>query len=273
MDIIINSYTENAPKSSTNILSQNDFMLNVLVQLGQDPLCTPVADLLKSYYELEGEWLIASPIHWEATHNDAMIVAFSDTLNLNEPTAKVWFTAVSQFLAQDNFQLIYHNPTYWMIQTTNKPCLRSNNLNTLHYKSMRPALANLGDTLYWQHLLTELQMFLSNHPLNNYRESSYPINGIWFWGGGQVNYERLTSRPIISNATVINNFLRMQPKAIDPDTNFGKDHILALDHCDAETLAILNKNTKQYQVNWYWNNIAYQTQRKNWWGQLFGSDR
>ena len=212
MDIIINSPIENAPKSSVAIPSQNDFMLNVLVQLGQDPICTPIASLLSQYYKLPGEWLIASPIHWQATHNDAIIVAFGDALNLSETTAQAWFTAVSQFLEADNFQLFYHNPTYWLIQAENRPRLHSNNLNAIQYQSMIPALMKLGEAVYWQRILTELQMFLFTHPLNHSRagqdaiKPTHPINGIWFWGGGKINPDLISTRPIISNSIIINNF-------------------------------------------------------------------
>jgi hypothetical protein len=163
MDVIVNAIKPSSPPGVEALTTQHDFWLNCLVQLGQDPLYTPLAELFRQQLNLEaGDWYIISPIHWEVTHNDAMISAYGDALNLSESLSRIWFEELSQFLAQDGFVLIYYSPAHWLMKVTNHtlvPALKSPNLKDMEHQSMMPVLATLDPTLYWQRLLTELQMF------------------------------------------------------------------------------------------------------------------
>ncbi|OGV39206.1 MAG: hypothetical protein A3F46_08550 [Legionellales bacterium RIFCSPHIGHO2_12_FULL_42_9] len=266
MDVVINAHKDNAPAGSIALTTQGDFWLNALAQLGQDPVNTPLADLFRVHHQLEaGEWLIVSLINWQVTHNDAMITAHGADLNLNEAVARIWFAEISQFLAQDGLTLIYHSPYYWLLNAATKPPLTSPNLPAIQHQSLMPILAELDETMYWQRLFTELQMFLASHPLNAASDRLIPINGIWFWGGGQL----LTTssdplRPIVTDDPIIQQVFTpclpvdLDNKAIDEKTLF------AICYPDVALLKQLDKVTQKRTVNWYWNNRAYQTKFKPW---------
>ena len=269
MDLVINShkdiYISELMKSSQSMTTQGDFLLNVLVQLGQDPTHTPLADLLRIGHKLPaGEWLIVSPIHWQVTHNDAMIAAYNEALDLNEPLARVWFAEVSQFLAQDGFELVYHSPYYWLLNTKGKQVLTSPNLPAMNHRSLMPILAELDPTMYWQRLFTELQMFLSSHPLSDRKDQRLAINGVWFWGGGKLVQDTPEySRPIISDNSMIQLVFGKQCSPLNT-LIIDEKTVIAIEKPTPKIIDYLVRMTRKNTVNWYWNDVAYRVVRTPW---------
>ncbi len=140
-----------------------------------------------SYHKLDGHWLIASPIHWQATHNDAMIIACNETLDLPDAESRLWFSALAEFLVHDKVQLHYHDAYTWLIQFEESPPINARPVHMLLQQPMMQQLQALDATLFWSRFLTENQMFFSEHSLNKARAGRYPINGVWIWDDGDLN--------------------------------------------------------------------------------------
>ena len=140
------------------------------------------ADALRRLHGLEGDWLIVSPIYWEATHNDAMIMACGEMLDLSDEESRQWFAALAKFLVNDKVTLHYHDANTWLIQFDECPPINAKPVHSLLQQSMMQQLAALDPTLFWSRFLTENQMFFSEHPLNKARTGRYPVNGVWIWG-------------------------------------------------------------------------------------------
>jgi hypothetical protein len=270
MDVIINASSDSLPNPprrclSKTVVTQRDFLLNTLVQLGQNKTHTPLADFLRTSYRLPaGKWLIVSPIHWQATHNDALITAHSDALSLDEATARRWFDQVAQFLAQDDLTLVYHSPTIWLLNTEGKPALSSPNLAAIHHQSLMPILREWDSTLYWQRLFTELQMFCASHPLNNVLNQPVRMNGVWFWGGGQlvVDAEKY-KRPVVSDCPLIQSVLACH--GFDKEVTPVSDDILyTMGSPTVDLLEKLIHATRKKTGYWYWNDVAYLVKRTPW---------
>ena len=195
MDIIINSTTsrvgETVPKN---------YYHNILNCLGYPPNHPPVADLLRRYHKLEGQWLVASPIYWQATHNDAMIMACDDALDLLDDESRRWFVALSKFLVHDKVKLHYHDAYTWLIQFKESPPINTIPVHMLLQQSMMQQLQTLDSTLFWSRFITENQMFFSEHALNKARAGRYPINGVWIWGGGDLK-ARVTRTMVCGDRT------------------------------------------------------------------------
>ena len=279
MDVIINAKKDLSFAALTHkthrisdypLNSQHDFYLNGLIGLGQDPVYTPLADLLRRQHQLDdGDWMLISPMHWEVTHNDAMIVGFADDLGLNDRLARIWFAEMSQFLSQDGFTLVYHDTHHWLMKAppSNKiPQLKSPNLCQMNHQSLMPVLEALDPTLYWQRLFTELQMFLSTHPLNASKQQHLSINGMWCWGSGLVNIE--TTRPVMTDDPLFQLLLsetitiNFDVKQWDPDT------LILLGYWQDEYQVSLAQSTRKQTVNWFWNDVAYQTVKQPWYRQF-----
>jgi hypothetical protein len=270
MQVVINDLTE-APLGSKPLVSQGNFYLNALTCLGCNPSNPPLADFLRLANHLEGNWLVASPIHWEATHNDAMIVATDEALKLNFEESALWFSEVAAFFKDHNMESFYIDPTIWLIKINHKPPISSQSPRSMLHKSIMPVLNTLDKTLYWQRLLTELQMYLSNHPLNLKRGISPVINGLWFWGEGAFN---VLSRKITWSDDEL--FLSLPEallavKRLSESARFAKNHLVLLKCPDRFDLSHLKKYNKKNSIEWYWNNLAYLQQADNWWSKLWRS--
>ena len=142
----------------------------------------PVLKALKKNAHLPkdfpGAWLNVSPVHWEATHNNAMMVAAGVGLELSDIASKKLYDAFAAFLAEDNMQLHYCNANTWLLLCEHQEPPKTEGLDKALQCSMHALLATLKSTPFWLHFLTESQMFLSGQPQEG---ATYPINGVWVW--------------------------------------------------------------------------------------------
>lgn len=252
MDIVINAASDTVPAGSLKIRSYHHFYHHILNVWGYPVEKPPIADLLRRFHHLEGGFLIVSPIHWEASHNDAMITAYGEHLNIDEKEAHHWFVLLRDLITIYDMKLFYHDAHTWLLQCDNKPLMLAKPLHTMHHQSMMVALKALDTTLFWQRLMTEVQMLYSGDSLNASRACT--INGIWIWGGGQLNGPQAT--PVICGDE------SLQPLAHLLSTNVQKFEgaglvkgSVGLFNNDPTAFISLQKK----EVHWYWNNVAYIT--------------
>jgi len=269
MDIIINATLDSVPQGLVPITSLGNFYHNILACLAYPSDFPPVADLLRQYHGLEGQWLIVSPIHWQATHNDAMIIAEGNELGLSETESHQWFDVFNEFVSPENMMLHYHDAHTWLLRCDGKPEVVAKPVHTLRHKSMMPELQCLDKTLFFQRFITETQMLLSAHPLNKSRTGLLPINGVWLWGGGKLHAP--LSIPIVGhNQRLVRLAKLLSTHVYDEKTVpfLTKDSMLLfndvgqLDHSD------LHVQLQKKSARWYWNNLAYFSKPKSWLSRL-----
>lgn len=186
MDVIINDSLPEDTFDKESVSISGNFYSSLLNVLGYPSDQPPVAELLKTYYHLSGDWLVVSPICWQATHNDAMIIAGPSELNLTDEESRAWFDALNEFVAPEDMSVFYCDAQTWLLQCRNKPDIHSIPVDKLIHQSLLPALQNLDPTSFWLRFITESQMYFSAHPLNDERGET-PINGLWVWGGGTLS--------------------------------------------------------------------------------------
>ncbi|WP_026069435.1 hypothetical protein [Legionella tunisiensis] len=257
MDVVVNGIRDDAPAGSKPLVSYGHYYLNFLSCLGCDPIYPPLADLLRLSHHLEGKWLIASPIHWQATHNDAMVVATGKELELTEDESRLWFAELTQFLKGDNFSPVYHDEQTWLFKIDTKPALKSKSVYTMLHQSMMPALEAMDNTLFWQRLITELQMYLSSHSLNGQRQNKLAINGLWFWGSGEFKPSK--NRKIVTDDEVLlanPGKLLEQINPLTPASIMQKNDLLLLKYPQQMELARIEENTKKlpltgFGITWH----------------------
>ncbi len=142
----------------------------------------PVLKALKKHKNLPkkfpGTWLIVAPVHWEATHNNAVMVTGGDALNLSEEASRTLYTAFATFLAEDNMQLHYCNAGTWLLLCEDQKPPQTEGLHRVLHRSMHAQLSRLKKTPFWLRFLTESQMFFNGQKQGN---STYPVNGVWVW--------------------------------------------------------------------------------------------
>lgn len=244
MDIIIDSNSPPTVTQAQSLATQGNALLNFLTSLGYKEPALPLADLLKHLHQLKGKWVIVSPIHWEATHNDASIVACGEQLALDEQYSRRLFSLYAAFLAEEGIALHYHDPFTWLLCCDNKPSLHAKPVYQMLNQSLMPELAQLDTTLYWQKLFTETQMFFAQ------QQEDITVNGVWFWGGAPLAEKKAIAVCVDEPYAEIAALLSSQVSIYQPSMLLKNYAIVLLK--EAPSTECINIPT-----HWYWNNLAY----------------
>lgn len=265
LDIIINSECERLPKYHVPLDGQDSALLNYLSCLGYEINQLPFADLLARNQHLEGHWVALSPIHWHASHNDAVVVAAGQTLELSEDESRYWFEHFSKVFAIDGCRSYFYDTHTWLLSSSDMPSLNAKPVAQLLNQSLMPELAHLGSSMYWQKLFTEGQMFFAAHaeqPL---------INGLWAWGGGQLELQH--KRVIVDELFL--PFATLSTTHVIPYNSSVSLHdgdILLIDSINV----LSNEHKKRLSsttARWFWRNSAYIHKKTNcvsrFWRSLF----
>ena len=262
MDVIINSDCSFPSEHSNALPSEGTAVLNFLYSMGYDAVAPPLADVLRRAQQLEEAWCIASPIYWQATHNDAMIIAANNELQLSEETSKQWFQLYADYLAEEDMRLHYYNADTWLLQIANKPAINAKPVHKLLSHSLMPELEQLDPSLYWQKFFTEGQMFFASHATQS------AINGVWLWGATPLSDKKPVAVCADGQLFSIAQVCSDKVTRYDPSISLKQYSILLLSHID-----VLSKQhqeeLKKMSVRWYWNNSAYTTSDLNWFTRLW----
>lgn len=259
MDIIIN-----APSPGAESVQIGNYYHNILNCLGYPENSPPVAELLRRYHHLDGHWLVLSPVHWQATHNDAMIVACDEALDLTDEESRDWFAALVEFLEHDNVKLHYHDAYTWLIQFSECPPINARPVHQLLHQSLMQQLQALDASLFWSRFITENQMFFSEHPLNKTRTGRYPINGVWVWGDGELIQGNQALVCGDEAACELAQIVSTQVSRYVPSPRILKNTIMLFSAFNEQQTDQFKKNT----VHWYWNNASYETRALGWFSRL-----
>jgi hypothetical protein len=123
----------------------------------------------------EQGWVRADPVHLRVLR-DRMVVVPAEALELSADEAHAFCDGLNAEFPDQEFTVV--QPRRW--------CARG-----LETKEDRPALEAAGrepEARQASALLTEVQMVLHAHPVNDAREArgEPPVNSVWFWGGGRA---------------------------------------------------------------------------------------
>lgn len=269
MDVVINSEIKTLPPDVEEIKGQRHFYLNFLYSLGFSEQQLPLAQLLSQLHHLTGEWLVLSPVHWQATHNDAMIIACDDELGLTAQESRQWFNELATFLKYDGFEMVYHDTNCWLLSKNAKPDPKVKTVYQMLHRSMMPELSVMDDSFFWQQFITETQMFFSSNPMNQKRmdEHKLTINGVWVWGGGALN----PSQKTVYTSENLASLARLCSENVSIYTAESRlkqiDCLLVNNHQDIDPHHLTAM--KRHLIRWYWNNYSYCNAVKPWWQRLW----
>lgn len=258
MKIILNANINHLPNNALSIPNYQNYLLNILVNIGFNFDRPPVGELLKILHDLDGEWLVVSPINWQATHNDSMLVAAGYDFSINSQQSEMLFAKFSEFVKADGMELYKHDSVTWLLKVQDQPLLNAKSVYSVLHHSLFKELEYLDSSLYWQKFITMSQMFFSGLRLPDDR-NIYPINGVWVWGGGHL--ERNTTQQIVAlddDALLIAKSISTNYCAYVNHPPISKDAIFIASSINS--LEFLSQRCLQKIKYWYWNNQAYQLQ-------------
>ncbi|HYP67722.1 MAG TPA: hypothetical protein VEP67_05650 [Thiobacillaceae bacterium] len=141
-------------------------------------------------------WLRVDPVHLRI-QRDRLILLGSELLNLQPAEASALCADLHA-----HFGVAFHplplRPDRWYWRMEQAPQLETTPLSVAIGRPIDTMLPNGHDAKKWRALLNEIQMLLTNHPINQQRDAhNLPlINSVWLWGGGRISQAAASvSRP------------------------------------------------------------------------------
>ena len=133
----------------------------------------------------EGYWLCADPVNLQLHRAQMMLIP--DVAVTQEETATLCESLNAHFAGQ-GMQFFAPHPQRWYLRLEAAPQLTTTPLRQAVWQDARFHQPQGADTLHWQRILTEIQMALYAHPLNQAREArgELLVSSLWLWGGGRA---------------------------------------------------------------------------------------
>lgn len=153
----------------------------------------PMAKLMGAELSRNAGIVCADPVHLQLDRDTAKLLP-TEMLDLCEKDAQSLLRDINLFLRADNMELICRQGNGWCLCGMDASQLDSYPPSFLANRNASAFLPAGDESKQWRRLMTELQMFLHAHPVNEQREQSgkLPVNSLWFWGGGAL-YSSLIS--------------------------------------------------------------------------------
>jgi len=135
-----------------------------------------------------GAWVfLATPVHYVAEMSNVRLapdgilaLRQSEAENLALDFNRVWHDAGARFIAGTSAELfcVFDRP---LPATTHDP-------EEMLDRHIEKYLPNGADAPRLRHLMSEIELWLFDHPVNRARMAAAlaPITGLWLWGGGPV---------------------------------------------------------------------------------------
>lgn len=204
---------------------------------------SPLAPLLAQHAGLpaaNGYWLCATPVHLETRRNE-LVLAGPDALVISAAEAAALTNTLADHLRGEQLTLHAAQPQQWFIRSDTPPAMATTSLDTVIGRDVRDFLPQGAHSRCWHRILTEIQMLLHAHPVNEAREAAgrAPINSVWLWGGGTLPAPGATPYATVwSNDDDVRAIAhhrgsriaaapaRIAPDSIDPGTHFFSSKLL-----------------------------------------------
>ncbi len=156
-----------------NIAQQQDWPLAPLLARGENL----AAD--------SGYWLCATPVHLE-TRRNALMLTDPAALAISAEESSAFAAMLNAHLHEEKITLHAPQPQHWYLRCDSPPVMTTSSLDSVTSRDVRTFLPQGVDSPRWHRILTEIQMLLHAHPLNDAREARglAPVNSVWLSSGG-----------------------------------------------------------------------------------------
>ena len=145
------------------------------------------ADNIPHKKPLCDDLLRADPVFLKADRDSAKLVP-ATALGLETAEVDELLASINTFVKEDGLYFFRDNLDQWFVSGKSATDLESFPPSFLANRNTSAFMPEGPDSPYWRRLMTELQMLLHTHPVNQVREQRglMPVNSVWFWGGGEL---------------------------------------------------------------------------------------
>ena len=134
-------------------------------------------------------WLRADPVHLHPHGSTLTLVRSRDT-GLSHAESVALCTSLNELFESDSlrFRSFTDAPDDWYVSLEHAPALQTTPVTAVRGLSIDHWLPVGADARAWQRRMTEAQMVLHDHPVNDAREAAglLPVNSLWLWGEGRL---------------------------------------------------------------------------------------
>ncbi|MFK8077259.1 MAG: hypothetical protein AB8B84_11780 [Granulosicoccus sp.] len=147
----------------------------------------PVAELLQPNLVGNRGIVRADPVHLQADRDTAKLLP-AQMLALDEGESEALIASLNEFLAADGFSVFPGPDQGWYMTGMDASTLESYPPSFLADRNASAFLPSGNNSESWRRLMTEIQMLLHTHPVNEQRtqHGKLPVNSLWFWGGANL---------------------------------------------------------------------------------------
>ncbi len=129
----------------------------------------------------------ADPVHLQADMDHAILTSLED-LNVTALEAAALCDSLNQHFNQDGISFLVMDDNQWLVESNDKIKMTTTPLTEAIGRNINFILPEGEEAMRWKQLLTEAQMLIFSHDVNQSREhrSLQTINSLWFHGVGEL---------------------------------------------------------------------------------------
>ncbi|MBI5007161.1 MAG: hypothetical protein HZB95_08530 [Nitrosomonadales bacterium] len=131
----------------------------------------------------DGYWLCADPVNLQLHRAQMMLIP--DVAATREEAAALCDNLNAHFAGQ-GMRFFAPHPQRWYLRLQAAPLLATTPLRQAAWQDAKFHQPQGDDVLHWQRVMTEVQMLLYAHAVNQVRQTrgELLIGSLWLWGGG-----------------------------------------------------------------------------------------
>jgi len=156
------------------------------VEPREDWPAAPLTAAIDGLQAESGWWLRADPVHLQLQRNHTRLLA-APALALDTQEAAALAATLNAHFSGEGLELLAPHPARWYFREDKAIGLAAPVPGALAGRPVpRNPLAGVRAS-HWHRVLTEAQMLLHDHPVNQAREARElpPVNSLLLWGGGR----------------------------------------------------------------------------------------
>ncbi|PCJ84620.1 MAG: hypothetical protein COA54_13220 [Thiotrichaceae bacterium] len=217
-------------QKSTNEVLAAIFGLNIEADFPAAAFTLLANDL---YHEAK-YYMYADPVHLQADMDRAVLTSAED-LNVTEFEAVSLCESLNQHFKQDGHSFLLIDNNQWIVQSNDKMQMTTTSLTEAIGRNVNFILPEGKQAMRWKQILTEAQMLMFAHEVNQSRQhrSLQTINSLWFYGVGAlpvVNSGLCPVNSLCGNQTMLEGLAKhvqceyfMRPDSVEEYINYLTD--------------------------------------------------
>lgn len=164
---------------------------------GQLPWAALATSQRSELAHLQGGWAFVTLCHWQATTHEVTMRQLP-MHDLSAAESDQLLTAMQPFFAQDGITLYPFEAGRWLAHGAVFDGLPSASPDRVLGRNLSPWMPTAAQASGLIRLVSEMQMLLYTHPLNDAREArgALTVNAIWFSGTGALPASRPGPAPV-----------------------------------------------------------------------------